>query len=289
MTVQVKRACLDFVVRDYASNEPRITIVPETDGNAAGRPLVKWTKNKEFSLRCYMSLQGEDAPVASAEDHKASELPAEHAVYRYDWAFGITPVEGYYWDWMNAFPRNGALAIHLVLKPEPYEDTSEAIPVSAVLTTLRPSRNFRSFLEQILPTFLKGTAGMAKIGAQTLPPLDYLSSGLTLGSNVLESRSRGRKNWFLYQFLDEKLKSPVVEWRIYRKVLKEYGPLIRGSLYLAFPKPLKPNAGRLRILLRPQIHYYKDDEICYIIPTNKMQPENPVFIDVSPSYGVSAK
>jgi hypothetical protein len=273
MTVQTSRKSLDFVALDYSSNRPRVQIIPASTAEALEPPFKAWKKDKCFTLRCYMSLQGEDSPLLSA----APQL------YRYDWAFGITLVENFYWDWMGEFPDNGALAIHLVLEPDPRQGGPEMLPAGAVLSALHPGRNTKGFVEQMLPALLKSGGEIAKIGAAALPPLDYLASGLTFGSNILESSSGNRKNWFLYQFLDEKLQCPVVEWRIYRDVLKEYGPLIRGSLFLSVPRNSQPNPGKVRIWLRPQIHYCSGDEICYIIPTNQLKPEERVYIDVCPA------
>lgn len=288
MTVQIKRTYLDFVVRDYTSNYPQIELVAGSPGAAEDSKVVPLAhsrdkKSSSFTLRCYLSLQGEDSPRASNPEAGSAATPSESSwqmVYRYDWAFGITLIEKFYWDWLNALPRDGALAIHMILEPDPFEDGPESVPVSAVLSVLRPSRNTESFIDKMLPTILKGTAGISKLGGHTLPPLDYLSGALTMGANILESSSGSRKNWFLYQFLDEKLKCPVVEWRINKDVLKEYGPLIRGTLFLAFPRTTKASRGTLRIQLRPQIRYFKDDEIAYIIPTKEMKGGNPVFIEV---------
>jgi len=289
MAIQIKRMYLDFIARDYATNHPRLEILSggrKPLGGGAPAGYLAWVKGKEFTLRCYLSLQGEDGPMGVCKTESPEGVPsncAEQTVYRYDWAFGVTLIEGFHWNWRDEFPKNGALAIHLILQPVPFDDGLEAIPVAAVLSALHPSKNTRSLMEQVMPALLKGSADIAQAGSHALPPLDYLSRTLTLGSNVLDSVSGNQKNWFLYQFLDGDLKCPVVEWRINKEVLIEYGPLIRGSLFLAFQKPMQPNDGKLRIQLRPQLHYCESDELCYIIPTNELEPGNPVFIDVCPA------
>ena len=282
---------LDFVARDYTTTSPAVQIVSGSPESSIGQSHMKytpWEKGKAFTLRCYLSLQGEDNPVAPSRRTSSPETPAtgtEQMTYRYEWAFGITLIEGFYWDWMKELPDEGALAIHLVLKPNPLEDGPEAIPIAAILSTLHPSRNTKSIWEQALPMVPKTAAEMAKTGASAFPLLNYLSSGLMLGSNVLASYTDNQKNWFLYQFFDEKQKCPVVEWRISKKVLVEYGPLIRGTLFLAFHNSVKSKPGTVRILLRPQIRYCQKDEISYIIPTQGMGPDNQVFIDVHPTEG----
>jgi hypothetical protein len=289
MGVQAKRNFFDFVARKYTTNEPEFDIVAGSLKSAAAGNPATCTEHKQdevFTLRCYLSLQGEDEPLTEAKTAslpQALETALEPSTYRYDWAFGITLVEGFYWDWRKELPEDGALAIHLVLKPEPFEDGPEAIPVAATLSTLHPSRNTKSVWEQALPMIPKAAAEMAQTGASALPMLNYLSRGLMLGSNVLASYTDNKRNWFLYQFFDEKMQCPVVEWRISKKVLIEYGPLIRGTLFLAFRNPSRSKGSALHMLLRPQIRYCKADDICYIIPTQKLAPNDQVFIDIRPS------
>jgi hypothetical protein len=288
MPVQMKRMYLDFVARDYKSNNPQFEIVSGSSGAAsqqADANYEPYKKDDAFTLRCFLSLRGEANPAVHSGTRpptKASSTATEATIYQYDWAFGITLVDGFHWDWMNELPEEGALAIHLVLKPDPFANGPEAIPVAAVLSTLHPSRDTKGFVEQYLPTIMKGASGMAKIGAKAFAPLNYLSSGLALGSNLLASSTGDKQNWFLYQFFDEKQQCPVVEWRINKTVLREFGPLIRGTLLLAFQTPAESNHGSVQVLLRPQIRYYPYDAICYIIPTNGLKPEDQVFIEVHP-------
>jgi len=290
MATQIKRMYLDFVARRYTSNYPAIEIVSDGADSSSRRPhtsYAAWKKGEAFTLRCYSSLQGENNPKVSANRLSSTQTPAlgvEETIYSYDWTFGITLIEGFYWDWMKELPDESALAIHLVLKPEPSEDGPEAIPVGAILSTLHPSRNTKSIWDHALPMVPKTAAEIAKTGASAFPLLNYLSSGLMFGSNVLASYADNQKNWFLYQFFDERQKCPVVEWRINKKVLVEYGPLIRGTLFLAFHNSVKA-AGTVQLLLRPQIRYCLTDEISYIIPTHRLDADKQVFVNIHPSYG----
>jgi hypothetical protein len=289
MPVQVKRMYLDFVATDYTTASRDLRIIsgrPKSSVEQSDTGYERWVKKKVFTLRCYLSLQGEDSPTAPPDRPPSPETPeigAGLTTYRYDWAFGITLLDGFYWNWMKELPDVGALAIHLALMPEPFEDGPEAIPIAAILSTLHPSKNTKSVWEQALPMVPKTAAEMAKIGASALPLLSYVSSGLMLGSNVLASYTGNEKNWFLYQFVDEQQKCPVVEWRINRKVLSEYGPMIRGTLFLAFQNSAKCQSGTVRILFRPQIRYHPTDELCYIVPTNKLKADAQVYIDVCPA------
>lgn len=276
MTVQIRRRVFDFLARDYYTNMPKVQILPDDPPSPASQAQL----GTKCVMRWYLSIQGEDSPAVSQMVF-SQDAAMKQPIYRYDWAFGITLLEGFWWNWQNELPKEGsALAIHVVLQP--VEDAPEAIPILATVSALHPSRNTKGLWELAWPKIPKAAAEMAKIGESTLPFLKYLSSGLTLASNVIESQTENQKNWFLYQFLDEKLKCPTVEWRIDKAVLLEYGPLLRGSLFLAFNGSSKSNPGIIRVLLRPQIRYYSGDDITYVVPTANLPDDQQVYIDVKP-------
>jgi hypothetical protein len=205
-------------------------------------------------------------------------------VYRYDWAFGIAVIEGFWWDWQEHLRDESAIAVQILL--EPIDHPPEALPVSATLSGLSPSRNTRGFWEQVAAKVPRAAADVAKASEWVVPHVGMVSSPLLLASSVLESQSGEKKNWFLYQFLDEYKRCPCVEWRITKNALKEYGTLLRGSLFLLFSGSNEASRGRLRVSLRPMIGYYPKDEICYIAPSNEWGPDEQLFIDVEPRDGL---
>lgn len=275
MSTQIKRMVFDFLARDYKTISPIVQIL--SDGKYP--PLEK---KKEFIQRWYLSLQGEDNPIISRTTG-SQDTTTKQLIYRYDWAFGITVTEGFYWDWMKELVDESALAVHIIL--EPVRNAPEAVPISAMLSTLHPSRNTKSIWELALQKTPKTAADMVKIGASSLPLLDYVASGLMFGSNVLESYTENQKNWFLYQFFDERRNCPVVEWRINKRVLTEYGPLLRGTLFLVFYGSIKSDKSRIRVLLRPQIRFCAKSDIAFIAPTNKLGEDEQVFIEVEAKEG----
>jgi hypothetical protein len=287
MTVKGKRMYLDLVASDYATRERKLKVISGSHCPApkpVSQGCVAWKKHEAFTLRCFFSLQGEDRPVASPmrlSSPQPSGAETGQAIYRYDCAFGVTCMEDekFWWDWRKELPELGALAIHLVLQPMPFLDGPEAVPVAATLSTLHPSRNTMSLWEAALP-LVPQAAEAVKSGAAIFPLLNPLSTGLLLGSNVLSSYTKSRKNWFLYQFFDEKRKCPVVEWRISKQVLVEYGPLIRGTLFLTFQTAGQSSQGTVRMMLRPQIRYCHGDELCYLIPTNELTEEQQLFLEI---------
>ncbi|MFA6922058.1 MAG: hypothetical protein WC216_09465 [Gallionella sp.] len=273
MATRIIRDVFDFLAKNYTTTTPEVNILP--DGFNPSTVKAQPDHQDSFVQRWYLSLQGEETPLFS-QTTLVQDNAKEQRIYRYDWAFGITVIEPFWWDWMAELCDDSSLAIHIAL--EPVGDSPEAIPVSATLSALHPSRNTRSVFEKIS----KAAAETARIGATALPLLDYVSSGLTLASNVLDSDTDGQKNWFLYQFFDEKLKCPAVEWRINKQVLREYGPLLRGSLFLAFHGSAESSPGRVRILLRPQIRYCDEGDINFVTPADKIEKEKQVYIEVTP-------
>jgi hypothetical protein len=152
---------------------------------------------------------------------------------------------------------------------------------------LHPSRNTKSLWEIAVSKIPSAAADVSDVVSEGLPLMKFASSALTLGSNLLESYTDNRKNWFLYQFVDERLKCPVVEWRINKPVLQEYGPLLRGTLFLVFYGGSAPNAG-VRLSLRPQIRYCPDSDIDFITPTDKLPEDKQVFLDLKPREAKTA-
>jgi hypothetical protein len=275
MATVIKRRVFDFLAKDYTTTSPHVRILPD----AFDAPNIQAQPEYEgnFIQRWHLSLQGEANPVA-CKTTVSPEGPSDQMIYRYDWAFGITLIDGFYWDWMEELSEESSLAVHVIL--EPVKDAPEAVPVFATLSALHPSRNTRSIWESVLPKIPRTAADMVKTGAPAFPYLNYVSSGLTLASNVLESATENQKNWFLYQFLDERLKSPTVEWRINKKVLKEYGPLLRGALFLSFFGSPQTTPGVVRLLLRPQVRYCPKDDITFVIPTNALERDQQIYIEV---------
>jgi hypothetical protein len=277
MATVIKSKVFDFVAYDYATTSPEVKILLPSDDISKVQAQPEDEKN--FVQRWHLSIQGEANPIVSRTAASQKGKSGE-AIYRYDWAFGITLIEGFYWDWITDLCEEDSLSVHVVL--EPVGHAPAAIPVSATLSALHPSRNTKSTWELFRPKIPEVAAGVTKMGAHAFPFLNHLSSGLKLASNVLESVTENEKNWFLYQFLDEKLKAPTVEWRINRKVLREYGPLLRGTLFLSFFGSSETTPGAVRLILRPQVRYYpKKGDLTFVIPTNKLDDEQ-VCIEVKP-------
>ena len=276
MAVRVMRTSFDFLAKNYATSSPQIELLGQNFDRSTVRAQPQCKEN--FVERWYLSLQGEEAPATSSA--QVCEDKSKEKIYRYDWAFGITLIQGFWWDWQAELCRNEAFAIHVLLDGE--KNAPEAIPIAGTLSALRPSRNTRSAWEMTRPAVSRAVVDAVKIGAITAPGLNYVATGLAAASNVLDSSTENHKNWFLYQFFDENSRCPTVEWRIDRQVMREYGPLLRGTLYLMFHGSAKQNPGRIRIRLRPQARYYDKGDLDFIIPTEKLAEKDQVFLDISP-------
>jgi hypothetical protein len=275
MPIRTRRTVLDFRVENYRASNP--SVEPLRDGWQARLEAEREADPKKKKaepdrvFRWYFSLQGEEHPVT------ASDPSIREAVYRYDWSFGITVVRGFWWNWQEHLRENSTIAVQLMI--EPHESSPEPLPVSATLSGLLPSRNTRGFWEQLTTKLPSALADVAKASEWAIPHLGMMSSPLLHASTVLESQSAGKRNWFLYQFLDEDRNCPCVEWRITKNALEEFGPLLRGSLFLMFPSA-STNAARVRLSLRPLIGYFKDDEICYVDPCKELTSSEQVSIEL---------
>jgi hypothetical protein len=283
MAGRISRRMLTFVARNYKTWNRTVEFVADR----ADLKKVKAQPHDEnaFVQSWYLSLQGEDSPTVSAAalSHAAG---TEQKIYRYDWAFGVAVPGGFWWDWQDELRKESAIAVHILL--EAADNAPEMVPVAATLSALHPSRNTKSLWETTWPKIPRAAADLAKAGAVALPPLEYASGGLMLASNVLDSYSENQKNWFLYQFFDDNLGCATVEWRINKQVLREYGPLLRGTLYAAFYGSTKLNPGQIRLQLRPQIGYMEGDQLAFIVPTDKLKKEQQIYIEIKPKDVESA-
>lgn len=276
MATQIKRKVFDFHAFDYKSDDRNIVILKDTPNpkSVSAQPH----NENNFIQRWYLSFQGDDSPAFSTTAVTQDGTVAQR-IYRYDWTFGITVIENFWWDWMGELPNADALAIHVLLQPD--DNAPEVMPISATLSALHPARNTKGILGHTLSSFLPTAA--TELKKLPLPGIqDFLSGGLTLTSNIIDSYREFQNNWFLYQFVDEKLKCPAIEWRINKGVLKEYGPLLRGSLYLAFHGSQESSPGKIRLKFRPQIRYSPGENLNFIVPTDSLVENEQIIIDVTP-------
>lgn len=277
IAVRVSRQDFDFVAKGYKTKEWSTDILSASPDPSKVKAQPNDKNN--FVQRWYLSVQGEESPViSSAAVSKAA--PTEQHIYRYDWAFGITLIEGFWWDWQAELRDEGAIAIHLLL--EESGNAPQLLPVGGILSALHPSRNTKGLWETAWLQSPRAAADLAKVGRVALPQLEYASTGFMFASNVLESYTQNQKNWFLYQFFDEKLECPTVEWRINKRVIVEYGPLLRGTLYVAFYGDTSAHSGAVRIQLRPGIGYFKDDDLSFIRPTQAFKRDEQVCLEIKP-------
>lgn len=283
MAIRIRRQTFDFLAKDYKTRNRSVEILHEDfdRSNIDARRDDKKNKveSNNFVQRWYVGLQGEDSPLVSSA-LASGKAEGEPLIYRYDWAYGVTVIEGLWWDWQGELRNESAIVVQLLLKA--LGDAAEFVPIGGTLSALRPSRNTKGLWETAMPQIPKLAAELTSVGKAALPQLEYASKGLFFASNVLESYTEKEKNWFLYQFLNEEQKCPAVEWRISKRVLAEYGPLLRGTLYGAFYGPAAVEPAAVRIQLRAGIGYLKDDDLVFIWPIDSLGADQQMCIDVRP-------
>lgn len=273
MATSIRKSVLTVFAENYKSAEHEVSVLPPGTDYSNIQAQPKYPHN--FIQQWYLSLQGEVSPSLS-ETQVSSDGQGKIQIYRYDWAFGVTLIRGFWWDWMADLAGEDALAVHLVLEPSSQVD---AVPIAGTLNALRPSRNTQSVWEQVWQALPKAAADAAKAGASAVPALDYVAAGLVAASNIVDSQTAKEKNWFLYQFVDEYRHCPTVEWRINRKVFKEYGPLIRGALFVAF---YGAPGAHLTMSLRPQVRYSRARDLDFLVPTAALKDEQQVRLTIEP-------
>jgi hypothetical protein len=185
---------------------------------------------------------------------------AAEVTCRYDWMVGLAlpaePPVG--WDWTADLAHDGtAVVVQLLV-----DSTVLWIETSANLLALYPSRDTRSWFERngrtVTETLSAAISGLGVV----CPGADVGSKALSHLANSVPSGNDGQRNWYLYRFLDPATRRPAIEWNMEKRVLEEYGPLIRGSVTLTFPGPATSN-GMVRVGLRAGVRFKGDDPLEY--------------------------
>ena len=145
----------------------------------------------------------------------------------------------------RSFRTMTRLAVHMLLGS--LGDTPEPVPAAATLSALRPSRNTQSLWETALPELIRTAASTRKIGAPAVPGLGYFICPLNSVSTFMDSAYRTSKELVSCISSSMKLRNvQPLEWRINKQVMHEYGPLLRGTLFLAIGSA-QAHPGRIRI------------------------------------------
>jgi hypothetical protein len=237
---------------------------------------------EEMVLRLSYGLMGETSPRLTP---MASDFAFEDAstIYRYDWTVGLTPVDPcYQWPWIQRIRETRALSIQLLL--DMGESGLAYSEVAAMLLTLQPSKDTTSWLERNADKLGDSLAKLADIAS----PVSGKAAGIlkvsSLMSNFISSDQSGVRNWFLYRFLDETRNCCAIEWNIHRTVLEQYGPMLRGSIVLAFhgtPKNSKP----IHLILRPRLCFSSRWELEHLPPLGQLEAGGKVELTLNPVVG----
>lgn len=287
MSIEIKNKTVDIV---FEKNEKGI-LRGKVD---AGELKEKWDKANDAGkkvlaantkvLRLHFSLMGETSPQLSplAADFA---MGGKTTLYRYDWMVGASPFYPYYneWNWFETIGDKRAMIIQLLIDTGKSGcGTSES---NAFLLGLLPSRDTTSVVEPMLPKL----GGSLKKASAIISPFSVtagtiLKFGSVISSLVVsdEKDKKPYKNWFLYRFLDHVRKCSAVEWNVSRNVLHQYGPVLRGSILLAFhgtPKSGTP----LKLLLRPRLNFENGESaMSYDPPEKQLEKKNPVELSINP-------
>ena len=270
MSTEVKHKTVDVEITQIDKQIFQGKVVPEDQPH----------QEDDKVLRLHFSLMGETAPTLSPLSPDYSFGGATTA-YRYDWIAGITPIERCCkWNWWDAISENRAMVVQLLI--DPGQSQCSFSEISTLVLALQPSKDTATWLDRYSE---KLGDSLAKF-SEAASPLSNTAAGIiktsALLSNFISSDEKGQKNWFIYRFLDEKRKCVAVEWNISRNVVHGYGPLLRGSILLAFHgggQPQKP----LTLLLRPRIGLGKGGPaLKFLPPWEELESDNPVALSINP-------
>jgi hypothetical protein len=235
-------------------------------------------KSGENALRCIVGLLGDTEPEL-VPPSPTYAVDVEQRIYRFDWIFGITVPLGRepYWNWQDPLRDENAVVVQVLISPG--NSGFGFTEISTALVALNPSRDTRSWLEshseQLGKTLVAAAdvsthiGGVVPGGALIGGTLSAILRASSVISNFVSSGEGQTKNWYIYRFLDAEESCCALEWKINKRVLLEYGPLLRGSLLLAFhgSRAATGKDEGIRMILRPNLGYYKDDLLRHVRPT----------------------
>jgi hypothetical protein len=249
------------------------------DGGAQGRIIpANEARDRAYTLPLYYSLMGELEPTLASLSFNY-EMHADSS-YRYDWLVGIGEPNPW-WDWHGRMLPIRSIAVQLSIDcADSGFGFSDSPPM---LLGLQPSLHTPTWLERYGATLRETVRGGADIAQPYIP---ILPGAVKLGSNFIPSGEHDQKNWWIYRFLDVERKCCVIEWNINHRVLEEYGPLLRGSVVLAF-HGARRNGGGLNLLLHPRLGFDKrrGEEIQYLPPAEQLDTdETRVSLALRPQF-----
>jgi hypothetical protein len=137
--------------------------------------------------------------------------------------------------------------------------------MAAHLLSLQPWKNTTSWLERnsrLVGDNLRDLSNVAEPMSMTAANIFKV---FALMSNFVGSGEQNAKNRFICHFLDEKKKCCATEWNINRGVLEQFGPLLRGSIVLAFHGTGK-RSNAITLLLRSRLRHRKISNVDCLPP-----------------------
>jgi hypothetical protein len=277
---------MDVAVTDFDSADCRILHygIPNPDLDIVpGSPEHREYTRDGQVLRWYLGLMGETSPVVSPLSVDIAG-DKDYRVYRYDWVFGValpnlsgTNRGELWWDWQKRLADATSVSVQMILSPAAGMGYT---CVAAKLNVLPPSRDTKTWWQKNRGDVYE----VVKAGTRTAEEIypGTITKVVASLSNSLDAQTKWRTtNWFIYQFLDSTTQACAVEWRITKKILNQYGPLLRGSLILAFHGGADERKG-IRLELRPQLGFNPHDELSRVSPTFKLEQDQQVKLDILP-------
>jgi hypothetical protein len=252
----------------------------EQTHEAYGRVITGNTapEDDEHVLPLHYSLMGEVEPdlVPLSIEYSFEEKTS----YRYDWVVGVAePLDT--WDWHRAMEFRKERAISVQLLIDCGDSGFSFSEMSPKLLGLEPSQDSSSFIDRnAVP--LRESADVAAALAQGIPVVPGI---LKVGSSFIRSGEKDKKNWWTYRFFDARRKCSVVEWNISHTVLKEYGPLLRGSIVLSFHGTSRSTdpASPITMLLHPRLGFDPHKPLSYVPPVEELDTdERRVELSIEP-------
>lgn len=277
MALQIKHSQLDLRLDNFDSKKSQCNVVKSNINE-----IVEFDKkNATRYLKTITTIIGEDAPFLS--DLPINFVDEKQNLYRYDWIFGISClfIDGKktFWNWKEALREKSSLKVQFLFD---FKKTNLCVSdLSAHLLCLYPSKDISSWFDKQSKNISNGLNSLAEITDNYNKVASDIFRVTNILSNFIASDDNG-KNWYLYRFLDQNSGSFGLEWHINKKVIDQFGPLLRGSIIISFHGQLGSDSEKniIKMQLRPEIGFEKD-EMCFVSPYYDLKEEE-LYIEIMP-------
>lgn len=263
--MRIKKQNRVLYIRDYDTNQPVTRQLTDSDK----------LQNGAHILSAYSSLMG---PAEVQANANTPPIGGSFALCHLDWHFGVAghPKDPEF-DWRDSLRSSRSMAVQIRVD---VPQCVEFLEVNADLMGLQPFNRVLVHTSGSGQMFsgLVGSAASSDVSEHLLGLIPVIGqfAALAAASVKLVAKSttqdqqqkaddEAAQPFSLYRYTDPK-GVRAIEWLISKSIVRQWGPLLKGSLDLAFFST-NPEPVQVMVTLCPRLGFKPNDDLAYV-PTN---------------------